>query len=97
MSMQDSDVNSQGCRHLFTVTGNISLAIIWQIANKAQLLYVFMVPTAILHSGMGDAACKGKSISHLFASTGGEKIKKASDDYFRDKPYNSEYSHNDWW
>jgi len=93
MGMQDSAVKNQGCGHLFTATGNILLAIIWQIANKAQLLYVFMVPSATLHSGMGDAACRGKSVSHLFASSRVKKNKtnkqkNTSDDYFRDKPYN---------
>lgn len=76
MGMQDSAVKNEDCGHLFTVTANISLAIIWEIANKAQLLYVFLFPLAILHNGMEDAACRGKSISHLFASIKGKKKKK---------------------
>lgn len=77
--MQDSAVKSQGCGHLFKAMGNILLATIWQIANRAQLFYVSMIPSATLHNGVGDTVCTDK----MFPT---EK-KKASNDAFQDKLY----------
>lgn len=60
MGVQDFAVKNQGCGHLFKGTGNILLAIIWQIANRAQLFYVFVIPSATLHNGVRDTTCTDK-------------------------------------
>lgn len=81
--------------HLFTVTGNILLAPTWQIANRAQLSYTFLILPATLHSGVGDTACTNKTFA-IFFSISKERKEKPQIMLFEINSANkNEYSHQD--